>query len=233
MSIQSHRLVNAGAVLSWPIGMTLASWRYIWRTTPVYRRDHSVDRVADPPTIPDELCDDLLRRQTDGVGPMVNRLYGTEICGSEMTAEDLIGRIVEDPNRMAPREVAYFRKTHGDAGSLQVGDEYLILMPGPWNGPVRVLDRAPCSFRFATLTGHMEAGQIEFRARDRNHHIAFEIESWATSGDQLSSFLYNGLGLAKELQLNMWTHFLERVVRTSRGRMAGGIHVTTYRGRDA
>lgn len=44
---------------------------------------------------------------------------------------------------------------------MNVGDEYLVRMPGPWNGPVRVVGRTPTSFRLATLQGHLEAGQLE------------------------------------------------------------------------
>ena len=28
-------------------------------------------------------------------------------------------------------------------------------MPGPWDGPVRVIDRTPVSFRLATLDGRL------------------------------------------------------------------------------
>ena len=48
---------------------------------------------------------------------------------------------------------------------MEVGDEYVVRMPGPWDGPVRVVEVTPTSFRLATLDGHLEAGQIEFRAR--------------------------------------------------------------------
>ena len=33
----------------------------------------------------------------------------------------------------------------------------MVRMPGPWDGPVRVVDRSPTWFRFATLRGHLEA----------------------------------------------------------------------------
>jgi hypothetical protein len=175
------------------------------------------------------MIDDRLRQPGDGVGPSVNRRYQTSICGSQMTAEELVARITENPNRVAPREVAVFTKLDGPVGRMDVGDEYLIRMPGPWNGPIRVVDRTPTSFRFATLRGHLEAGQIEFRARAAGGHLLFEIESWASSGDRLSAFLYDRVRLSKEVQLNLWTHFLQRVARTTRGRMTGGVHVVTCR----
>jgi uncharacterized protein (UPF0548 family) len=57
----------------------------------------------------------------------------------------------------------------------------------------------------------------------------FTIESWARSGDRLSRLLYEGLGMAKEVQLHMWTSFLERVASLAEGRMVGGIDIDTRR----
>ena len=84
-----------------------------------------------------------------------------------------------------------FRKTRGGEGPLAVGDEFVVRMPGPWDGPVTVVDRTPTSFRFATLKGHLEAGQIEFRTSADGDAVRFEIESWARSGDRLSGLLYD------------------------------------------
>src|SRR5215211_4344200 len=72
---------------------------------------------------------------------------------------------------------------------------------------VVVVDRTPTSFRFATLEGHLEAGQIEFRTAADGDAVRFEIESWARSGDRLSGLLFDRVKLAKEMQLHMWTHF--------------------------
>src|SRR5919202_3573658 len=100
-------------------------------------------------------------------------------------------------------------------------------MPGPRDGPVRVVSTTPTSFRLITLDRHLEAGQIEFRAADEGDQIVFTIESWARSGDQLSRVMYQRLRMAKDVQLHMWTSFLERAVKLARGRLAGGIDVET------
>ena len=112
---------------------------------------------------------------------------------------------------------------------MEVGDEYVVRMPGPWDGPVRVVHRTPTSFRLATLRGHLEAGQIEFRARCEDDELVFEIESWARPGDRFSHLLYNRLLLAKEIQLNLWTETCLGVVRNTGGRLAGGVRVHTRR----
>ena len=54
--------------------------------------------------------------------------------------------------------------------------------------------------------------------------LRFEIESWARAGDRLSDLLYNRLRLAKEIQLNMWTHFCIRAATLAGGRPAGRGH---------
>ena len=84
----------------------------------------------------------------------------------------------------------------------------------------------PTSFRFVTLAGHLEAGQIEFRAAD-GELLEFHIESWARSGDRLSELLYDRLRISKEVQFHMWTSFLERVVELSGGKRADGLRIHT------
>jgi uncharacterized protein (UPF0548 family) len=112
---------------------------------------------------------------------------------------------------------------------MVVGDEFVVRMPGPWDGPVRVVSVTPSSFRLVTLAGHLEAGQIEFTASRDGDMVVFDIESWARSGDRLSDLLYDRMRMAKEIQLHMWTSFLERVVRLAGGRMTGGVDIDTRR----
>jgi uncharacterized protein (UPF0548 family) len=113
---------------------------------------------------------------------------------------------------------------------MALGDEFLVRMPGPWDGPVRVVERAPRCFRLATLAGHLEAGQIAFATEDRDHEgLVFRIESWARSGDRLSDLLYDRLRFSKEVQFHMWTSFLERVIELSGGEREGGLRIHTRR----
>jgi Domain of unknown function (DUF1990) len=90
---------------------------------------------------------------------------------------------------------------------------------------VRVARRDATSFRLATLDGHLEAGQIEFRATRDETALRFEIESWARADDRLADLLYNRLRLAKEIQLNMWTQTCVRVAALAGGRPQGGVTI--------
>lgn len=212
----------------WPFGVGLTSWRYMWRTTPMGRREMALKDGEKGPQLPECVDPGEIQRPEDGAGPLFHRRYRVSISEAVISHRELMARIQSNPNIVAPTEFARFHKTHGTDGRMQLGDEYVVHMPGPWNGPVRVVEVTDDSFRFVTLRGHLEAGQIEFRAFDRGD-LLFEIESWARSGDALSSLMYDRLRMAKEVQLHMWTSALERIVRLSGGSRRGRISIETHR----
>jgi hypothetical protein len=216
-------------VLRWPLGLLLVIWRYLWRTTPIHRVEEPGDDSDLPAALPPELHDDGLQTPADGVGPLLHRHYAVDAAGPARSPEDLVGGLCSEPNWGTPGDVAVFVKTRGEPGEMSLGDEYVVRMPGPWDGPVRVIARTPTSFRFATMQGHLEAGQIEFRASIVDDALRFEIESWARSGDRLSHVLYNRLLLAKEIQLNLWMETCLQVAARSGGRLRGGVRVHTRR----
>jgi hypothetical protein len=201
----------------------------MWRIVPMYRVEADGDRRDLPRPVPPEHRDDRLGPFEDGIGPLLHRRYWVTTDRADGGASALIGTFASDPNRGAPAEVAEFLKTRGTNGALRVGDEFVVRMPGPWDGPVRVIAATPTSLRLATLRGHLEAGQIEFSAREVDDGVVFQIESWARAADRLSHLLYNRLGLAKEIQLNLWVETCLRVTRLRGGRPRGGVHVDTRR----
>jgi uncharacterized protein (UPF0548 family) len=213
----------------WPVGVGLASWRYFWRVTVVHRWEMAGTFAEDgPPRLPCDVSLEEVQTPEEGVGPLVHRIYRTRIVGTVMTPEELMRRLKQDLDRVAPSEFASFQKAAGE-GPLALGDEYVVRMPGPWDGPVRVVAEAPTSFRLATLAGHLEAGQIEFRASSDHRSLTFEIESWARSGDRFSDALYSHLHLAKEVQLHMWVSVVGKVAGLAQGHTEGGVTVTTRR----
>jgi Domain of unknown function (DUF1990) len=217
----------------WPLGVALTSWDYMWRTTPMRRREAPGSLESPRPPLlsyPAGVNRHEVQGHEDGYGPLFHRRYRTRIRESSLGAAELMDRLQADLNRASPTKFARFQRLHGERGRLRVGDEYVVRMPGPWDGPVRVVDVAPCSFRLATLAGHLEAGQIEFRSSaDEDFGVAFEIESWARSSSAVVNLLYHRLRMAKEVQAHMWISFLERVVHLAGGRMTGGIELDTER----
>jgi hypothetical protein len=215
-----------GIVLRWPLGIALVSWRYMWRTTPLHRSEEAGGR-EDLPDAATDAAQDGVQPLEAGVGPMLHRTYGVRITGSDMKPQALIDLVAARLNQASP-EMAVFRKTRGAQDEkLRQGEEFVVRMPGPWDGPVRVVRREPDSFRLATLAGHLEAGEIEFRAARDGDVLSFEIESWARAGDRLADLLYNKLRLAKEIQLNMWSHVCVRAAALAGGRARGGVTIRT------
>lgn len=222
-----HRAVTAA---SWPAGVLWTSFAYIWRTTPLHRRQLDGALPDDlPPRFPAGVAREDVQAPADGVGPLLHRIYSASVRDARIDASELMRRLQRDPDQVAPRALAKFRKTGGDPGHMRVGDEFLVHMPGPWDGPVRVIEVTERSFRFATLSRHLEAGQIEWRAADEGPRLLFRIESWARAGDRLSAIMHDRLLMAKEVQLHMWTSVIERVADYAGGRLDGGIGIETRR----
>ena len=227
MSKELPRSRRAAAAVRWPLGIGLTAWRYMWRTTPMHRQEEAA-RSTDAPTVPHHLQDDAQLHE-QGVGPLYHRRYRVTISDGRLSSTDVMEHVQADPNVAAPTEFARFHPLDEGEPGIRLGTDYLVHMPGPWDGPVRVVDVTPRSFRFVTLRGHLEAGQIEFRATDEAGLLTFEIESWARSGDRLSALLYGTFRMAKEVQLHMWTSFLEKVIDLSGGKRRGPISIETRR----
>lgn len=180
-----------------------------------------------PPELPAAVDPRELQRFEQGVGPLFHRIYRTRIVASTLSPQELMARMTANLDGVAPSEFATFQKVDGEEGDLRRGHRYVVRMPGPWDGPVRVVAVDATSFRLATLPGHLEAGQIEFRARADYRSLWFEIESWARSGSRFSDLFYARLRISKEVQLHMWSSVLRRVVGLAEGKMEGGLVITT------
>ena len=228
--LRAPRARRVSLLAKWPLGLSLTSWRYMWRITPLHRRELPGDPVADAaPALPGWLDATHLQDAGAGVGPLFHRRYTACVRGSAMTPEQLMAGVTADLDGIAPSELVSFDKVRGRPGEMRRNDEYVVRMPAPWDGPVRVVDATPTSFWLVTLAGHIEAGQIQFRAGCRDGLLAFEIESWARNGDKLAVLLYDRMRMAKEVQLHMWTSVLERVAGMAGGRLAGGVAIETRR----
>jgi Domain of unknown function (DUF1990) len=213
----------------WPFGIALTSWHYMWRTTPMHRSEEQGSDADRPPPLPEGLRDDELQPAEQGVGPLFHRRYSGRIREARLGPEELIDLVSRDPNRASPTEFARFHRVGRAHGKLRQNDELIVRMPGPWDGPVRVAEVTATSFRLVTLAGHLEAGQIEFSAFREEGELWFRIESWARSGDRLSNVLYDHVRMAKEVQLHMWSSFLERVAELAGDGLAAGLEIRTYR----
>lgn len=231
MSAITERLAVLERAASWAVGVPFALWRYA-------AQEVEVDRRIEPhpwpiPGFPVEARSGRdVQGPADGWGAAYRRRYRATIVGPVLTPEELMAVIANDPDVACPVEFARFEKTRGEPGDLLVGDEYMVRLPGPWNGPVRVVERDERSFRLATLHGHMEAGEIVFRAEAGGGRMIFEIQSWARSGDPFFALLYDRIPINRGVQQHMWVQFLERVAQISGGRIEPPVEVHALRSDD-
>jgi uncharacterized protein DUF1990 len=196
------------------------------------RRSEGPGSVAEdlPSPLPSNLADGELQDVAEGVGPLLHRCYVARVRGGELTAAELIGAFAGRPNCASPQQLADFDKVKGEQGALNVGDEFTIRIPGPWDGPVRVVEVGSTGFGFVTLDGHLEAGRIRFSAADlATGCLELRIEAWARGGDHVSNVLFDRIGINKEIQLHTWTSVLARLIELAQGRRDGPIYATTKR----
>lgn len=220
---------RVGAILRYPVGLATSGLRYLRSLPGVQRTETGGDAGDLPPALPDGALDAHLKTIGEGAGPLLHRTFRIRIQNADLDAAQLMDRICTDLDRAAPSEVVSFRKLRGELGDVVPGDEYVVRMPAPWSGPVRVLSRGPTSFRFATLAGHLEAGQIEFGARDVGDVLEFGIESWSRPGDRAAAVVFDTLGIGKEIQLYMWTQFCLTARVLAGGSAEGPVRVVTRR----
>jgi len=220
------RLPLGSLARRWAVGMALVTWRYVWSTTPLHRSETREPRPRRPPDVPPEVSVEGVQGWETGSGPLAHRLFRARIADARVDAATLLGALATDFERLLPREVT--RVHQADSGGLRKrpGDDFVVDMPGPWNGPVRVVVSEPTRLRLATLDGHLEAGQIEFRACDGDP-LVFEIEVWARPSDWKVRALYTRLRLAKEIQFNMWVRVCQAAAREAGGRLLDGVEIRT------
>jgi hypothetical protein len=211
----------------WLVGMGLVSWRYLWSTTPLHRSEERQDEPRTPPPLPSSMERHGLQPWQSGVGPIYHRLFRVRVADPRCDAATLMHTVVSDLGSLVPREVVQVHEGAAADRRLRPGDDIVVDMPGPWNGPVRVVAADDQRLHLATRQGHLEAGQIEFRAYDDPPRLVFEIEAWARPADRAVRLLYSHLRLAKEIQLNMWVRFCEAVAEQAGGRPVDGIEIRT------
>lgn len=219
-----HSVPRVRDLVSWSWGFALTVVQWGLHRVPLFRRDREDDDTPWPDlerALPGDPS--TLQRMASGHGRAYHRRYWIQVADSPLSPTELIDRVAADPDVVVPAELACVEGPDGEpVRRLEVGDELVVRVTGPWDGPVRVVDRTPTSIRLATLVGHMEAGEIELSAStDERGFLIFQIESWARSGNRLMSLLYDRVRVAREMQLHMWSRVCMRVAD-----LAGGVRVS-------
>ena len=215
--------------LRFSLGVVTFALRHLGRSGAVRRTEVEGDGRDLPPEWPAALVDGRTKGLAAGRGPLLHRCFTVLVVDPEVHPAGLMARLAADLDQAAPEAVT-FQKERGRRGELVLTDEYRVRMPAPWDGPVRVVHRDERSFRFGTLSRHLEAGQIEFSTHDQpDGSVVFAIEAWSRAGDLLADLVYNHLRIAKEMQVAMWIDFCVNVVGLARGHRRGTVSVESRR----
>ena len=225
-------------VARWPVGMVFAGGRYLrLRTSGAVVRSFETS-IGSSPLADFQSTNDDVQRIEAGDGAMYERIFRVTVRNSQLTPPQLLDRIASDLNRVSPPEVAEFVSQTSDTGEAQPQEEFMVRMPGPWQAPVRCIERTPTSLRLATLPGHMEAGQIEFctgwaetptAMGERSRSVTFQVRSVARSRGRAYRLIYDRLRLASEMQWYMWVRVCQRVAELAGGLPDGPVEVRTIR----
>ncbi len=213
--------------LGWLLGAPLAIFRFL-------RRDILVEQIdVSDPVAPLPAAD---RRASSGdtepgVGPLTHRIYAATTRDPKLAPEQLLAIIAANPNVVAPTEVLRFERPPGSSGSLKKGDELLIRMAGPWNGPMRVTEQGDDRLRLAAMPGHPQHGQIELRVRSRDgerNAVVIELQTRERAAGT-GFYLLQRVGLMHRMQSYTWAEILQNAARLAGGRPPDRITVQSWR----
>lgn len=209
----------------WVTGAPLASFRFLRRQRPIEELVHGEGQH--PPELRRDDPDPAHREDGNGLGPVTHRLFRADVEDPKLAAERLIDVVAADPNVISPFEVVRFERTRGERGDLREGDELLIRMAGPWDGPVKVTKRWREGFRLAATGGHAQLGQVELRAQERGGDLRLEIQTRERSASGIFHIL-RATGLIRRMQTHTWAHMLEAAAQVAGGRPPRKIVVETW-----
>lgn len=130
-------------------------------------------------------------------------------------------------SELPPPDLVAFR-LNGDPGSpLEVGHQLDIHIRMAGRCAVRVVHKDACSFTFATLRGHPEAGRITFGAyRNERRDVLFHIRSRARSRSWTTYLGFRSGG--DPMQTSTWTDFVNNVAVTCGEGVIGWVYADTY-----
>lgn len=209
--------------LGWIVGAPLAIFRFLRRRTPLEELDSSDVLLIDS-------SEAAHGAEEQGVGPEIHRLYSAVARNPVLSAERVLAVIAVDPNVIAPWEVLRFEKTYGHAGGLREGDELLVRMAGPWNGPVKVSRRRDEGLRLVSVRGHPQVGEVELRMRDEDGGLAMEIRT----RERAAGFAFHvmqRIGLIRRMETYAWGEMLENAAQLAGGRPPERITVRSWSAR--
>ena len=212
--------------LGWLLGGPLAIFRFL-------RREILVEEIEAAPTVAPLSADEpseAARHPGRGLGALTHHLYAVTVRSPKLSAGQLLAIIAADPNVVTPTEVLRVERS---AGALCKGDELLLRMAGPWNGPMRVSEREDDRLQLATMPGHPQHGKVELRVRPKNGEadIVIEIQTCERAAG-FGFYLLERIGLIPRMRSHTWAEILQNAARLAGGLPPDRITVQCWRGED-
>ena len=166
-------------------------------------------------------------------GPIYHRKYEIRLNNSAKVDPLIVmEKFQKNFNLLCPPAVVYFEKTKGHKINLNLGDELLAHLAGPWNSPTRVVEVSETGFKLVTLQGSMEAGHICFYLKKKKGHYYFIVESLAKSKDLLIDAFYDKIPLLQKGQQFMWIYVCEKFAHECCPKQKAKVHVLTEKKRN-
>jgi hypothetical protein len=222
---------TVGSLGRWAVATVLDPWRLaahqLWWLASRRLEDDELDLPDLDRPLPGD--PDTLQRAGDGVGDLHVRRYRLVVATDRPVAA-AVELLRDHLDELVPARFVRFRTASGSRPSgLEVGDEFVARLTGPRDGPVRVVERREDGYRLATLRGHVEAGEIDFRVgAPREGRLLVEVRSWARSGSDDVRLLYERGG-GRRVQAHVWASLCLALAERLDGRAVGRVEVATRR----
>lgn len=156
------------------------------------------------------VADKLIKKKTRSeTGLVYHRKFWMEFHEPRFSPMLLIKKFQEDPNHFS--NLSEFEKTKGLLEKMNVGDEFMLHIKGPWDEPLTVVDVKDNSCTFETREGHMETGTVNFRAEETSPgRWRFTVETIARNKDPLQLLNFEKLTVAKMGSTRLWKDVCEK-----------------------
>ncbi len=132
---------------------------------------------------------------------------------------------------VAPLSLARFQKARGEQGRMRLGDEWLVRMPGPWDGPVRVVDVEPdvVSLRHPRRPPRGRADRVAGLRRTRRAGSAFRSSPGRGRAIGSRRSCTTACGWPRRSSCTCGARWSRRCVDLAGGRLSHGIEIETRR----
>jgi uncharacterized protein YbjT (DUF2867 family) len=163
---------------------------------------------------------DELPEQTvaQGFGALEESTYSAEIHGTDISPEQLIGRVADNLATLMP--IAFAAEPAAPTAARE-GETMTGAIPGRGHLQVRLEERTPTTLTFVTVEGHPLSGVLLFVASPSPHGVRFSVRVYSRASNAIDWAAMQVFGAYMQ-SLN-WRQLVRNVVALSGGHAPGGV----------